>query len=353
MKKEHWQTLLRCAAIEKPQEVPVALIVDSPWIPGYVGMDTVDYYADLNAWWQAQQKIREDFPEIIFLPDYWVEYGMIAEPSGFGCKVVFHGAQPASAEHLISSYEDIGLLSSLKVPNPQRDGLMPLVLSHYKRAGNMAREIGEDIKIVASRGPLNIATFIMGITEFLMAYKLYPDEVHSLLKKTTQLAKDWLEAQALAAGGIEGICLLDDIIGFMSPQDYMEFAHPYFQEIYSAFPVPVRILHNDTDNPASYPSLADMGVNIFNFTFEKQLSQVRELTGESVCLMGNIPPLHTLTKGTPQEVEAECIARLEDYGSMQGIILSAGGGASPGMPAENAHAMVRAAKKWSAARTGK
>ena len=341
MKIEEWCTLLQCASMGLTEKIPVALIVDSPWVPGYAGISSLDYFTDISIWWEAQQKIRKDFPEVIFLPDYWVEIGMAAEPSGFGCKVIFFKDQPPAIEHLVMDCDEIVSLSGLKIPNPERDGLMPIVLNYYKRAGKFASAIGEDIKIVASRGPLNIATHIMGVTEFLMAYKIYPKEVHNLLKKTTTLVKNWLEAQATAIGTAEGILLLDDIIGFMSQEDYMEFAHPYFREIYDAFPVPVRILHNDTENPVSYPFLADMGVNIFNFTYKEKLSNVRELVGNSICLMGNIPPLHTLTNGRPADVEADSLARLNDYGRAEGLILSAGGGASPGMPAENVRAMIQ------------
>ena len=351
MKKEEWCTLLQCASMGLTEKIPVALIADSPWIPGYTGISTLDYFTDINIWWGAQRRIRNDFPDVIFLPDYWVEIGMAAEPSGFGCKVIFFDNQPPAIEHLVSDCDDIVSLSGLKIPNPERDGLMPIVLNYYRRVGKLAGAIGEDIKIVASRGPLNIATHIMGVTEFLMACKIYPKETHNLLKKATALVKNWLEAQAMAVGAAEGIMLLDDIIGFMSPEDYMEFAHPYFREIFIAFPVSVRILHNDTENPASYPFLADMGINIFNFTYKEQMSKVRALTGDSICLMGNLPPLHVLTNGTPADVEADSLARLNDYGCMKGLIFSAGGGASPGMPAQNVNAMIRAAKNWGFAGT--
>lgn len=348
MKKEHWDALLCAAGGQQPLTQPVALIADSPWIPGYTGVNTLDYLTDLPTWWNCQRKIREDFPEVIFLPDFWVEFGMAAEPSGFGCRVSFFGHQPPAIAHLVDSCDDIGTLAALPAPNPLRDGLLPLAVNYYKRAARLAREAGEDIKMVAARGPLNIATHMMGVTEFLMAMKLYPDETQKLLGKLAQFVKSWLSAQAEAVGGAEGILLLDDIIGFLSPEDFEAFVFPYYREIFNAFPVPVRMLHNDTHNPTSYHRLEDMGVNMFNFTHELPLAEARALVGEKLCLVGNVAPLAVLTKGSAQEVEESTTQVLNAGAGKGGFILSAGGGASPGMPGDNLQAMLRAARQWPA-----
>jgi hypothetical protein len=53
------------------------------------------------------------------------------------------------------------------------------------------------------------------------------------------------------------------------------------------------MFHNDTDNPASFKFLADLGIHVFNFTHLQSLAKVRELVGPEVCLLGNVPPLET------------------------------------------------------------
>ena len=148
MNQEHWNSLLRCTAAERQKNIPVALIVDSPWIPGYLGMSTLDYLTDVSMWWDAQRKIRTDFPDVIFLPDYWVEFGMAAEPSGFGCKLNFYDDRPITIDHLVSSCDDVDMLASLPQPNPRRNGLMPLALNYYKRVSLLAQSVGEEIKLV-------------------------------------------------------------------------------------------------------------------------------------------------------------------------------------------------------------
>ena len=343
MNRKNWDTLKKCANMEAVDKIPVGLIVDSPWIRGYLNISTIDYFSVPEKCFEAQLQIKRDFPEAILLPDFWVEFGMAAEPSGFGCKTSFFHNKTPNVSALIDSADDIDRICDLAVPNPKTDGLMPIILSQYKYANKRVTDMGESIKIVAARGPLATATHIMGLTEFLVALKVYPDETHKLLKLTTTLAINWLQAQAEALSEVEGILLLDDIVGFLSQDDYLEFAHPYLKEIMKAFPKNIKIYHNDTDNTVCFGYLEDLGVNIFNFTHKQDISRVRQLCGDKVCLLGNIPPLEVLTNGTPAMVKGKALECIKSYGGNKGFILSAGGGASPGTPKANVLALIEAA----------
>ncbi len=342
MKKVQWETLKKCAAMEKTNKIPVGLIVDSPWMPAYTGISTLDYFTMPDKWFEANMKIRRDFPELIFIPDFWVEYGMAVEPSGFGCKANFYENNTPTVNHIIPSADDMDMVDHLQVPNPKTDGLLPFALNLYKNMEPRIKDAGESVKIVAGRGPLAIGTHLMGLTEFLVAMKIDPDNMHKLLKITATLVKNWLEAQADALSEVEGILVLDDIVGFLSKDDYMEFAHPYLKEIFDAFPNTLKIYHNDTEGDTYYGCVADLGVNIFNFTHNREISEVRAKVGNKVCLLGNIPPLDELALGTPDSVKAAVKSCLQNYGGNEGIILSAGGGASPGTPGENIRAMIDA-----------
>ena len=81
MLPEQWDTFKRAARLEKMDKIPMAMIIDSPWIPGYLGISHMDYYLDPELWFDSNLKIMREFPEIIFVPSWWMEYGMAAEPS--------------------------------------------------------------------------------------------------------------------------------------------------------------------------------------------------------------------------------------------------------------------------------
>ena len=64
MRSRQWMEFRTAARRQPHAAVPVAAIVDSPWIPGYLGLSHLDYYFDGETWWRANRRIVEEFPEI-------------------------------------------------------------------------------------------------------------------------------------------------------------------------------------------------------------------------------------------------------------------------------------------------
>lgn len=339
MTREQWKLLEHCARGGEVERPPVALIVDSPWIPGYLGISTLDYLTVPEVWLDANLRIEREFPAVIFLPGGWVEIGMTAEPSAFGCRVSLFPDRTPVAHPIVSSIEE---LDRITAPDPRADGFMPVILNYYRRLEPRLNDAGQVVKMIAARGPLTVATHLMGVSNFLLGMKLEAAATHRLLRITTTLVKDWLHAQAEVLKEVEGLLVLDDIAGFMSAKDYQEFAHPYLKEIFDAFPRTVKMFHNDTDNPVSYPFLRDLGIHIFNFTHLQPLAKVRDLIGPDVCLLGNVPPLDVLAQGTPEQVRQSAGNCLNQHPARRGLILSAGGGTSPGTPNASIHALGEA-----------
>ena len=329
--------------------IPVGLIVDSPWMPGYCGMSNLDFYVRSEEWFGAYQKIKRDFPEIIFLPDWWAEYGMATEPSGFGGRVEFFDNNLPIIHPIIASADDTSAIDWLKPPDPRTCGLMPLLLNFQRAVLPKIQELGEEIFIVSTRGPLTIASHLLSLTELLVCLKIDPDAVHKLLRLTTDLCKNWLTAQLDNVGTARGILVLDDVSGMLGRADYEEFAHPYLKEIFDAFSGMVKIFHNDTDNDTCYPFVSSLGVDLFNFTHKKDIGDVRQSVAR-LCLLGNIPPM-ALADESPETVydlSRGVIRRYREVnGNTRGLILSAGGGAPMGAKRENINAMLRAAMEES------
>ena len=71
-----------------------------------------------------------------------------------------------------------------------------------------------------------------------------------------------------------------------------------------------------------------------------------------MCLMGNVNPLEIAVRGTPDEVREATLEVLEGGGT-EGMILSVGGGTSPGMPRENILAMLEALEEFNTARVSR
>ena len=98
MRPEQWETFKRVAKGEDVGRVPMAMIIDSPWMPGYLGIGHLDYYLDPEVWFQSNLKIMEEYPEVIFFPSWWIEYGMAIEATSLGCRIRFWPDQMPSQE---------------------------------------------------------------------------------------------------------------------------------------------------------------------------------------------------------------------------------------------------------------
>jgi len=332
-----WQTLLRVLRGDLLDPIPAGLIVDSPWLPGWAGFTILDYFSDPQAWLEVNLKAVRAFPNLIFLPGFWAEYGMCTEPSAFGVKCVWHENAFPSVEKSLDDYADI---HRLKKPDCRSDGLLPFVLKRLVRCRRSIEQAGHRIRFAVARGPLNIASYLLGHTEFLLGVKTNPEDIDRLLALVTEFLVDWIGLQIDTFDTIDGILLLDDLVGFLGEADFQRFALPHLKRVFDARPVAVKFLHNDAHGLVTARHLEAMGVNMFNFSFAHDLGTMRRAAGESVVLVGNIPPRDVLAHGTPDDVRrsvADALASLDDH---RRLVLSAGGGVPPGVTAANLEALL-------------
>ena len=302
----------------------------------------LDYFNREQVWLEANLAAVRRFPEVIFLPGFWAEYGMCTEPSAFGTKCIFpEHSFPGVANNL----HGYGEIARLKKPNCHTDGLLPFVLNRLQNCRPAIEKAGHKIRFAVARGPLNIASYLLGQTELLIGVKTNPREIHQLLRIVTDFLIDWIGLQTDAFETSDGIFLLDDLIGFLGEDDFREFALPYLKAIYQSRPAAVKFLHNDAAGLITAKSLAEMGVNLFNFSFNHGIDAIRRLAGDAVALMGNIPPRETLAEGTPDDVRRSVAKMFEGLDDRRRILLSCGGGTPPGATTENIEALCSAAKR--------
>jgi len=344
MLPKQWQQFRTAAKREGNTAVPVALIVDSPWIPGYFDISHIDYYDDPEVWFRANRRLIEDFPDVIFFPSWWAEWGMALEPSAVGNRIHFHRDQPPGQSRTLFHLEDVEQWAPV---NPQTDGLMPFALHRYRTEKQRILDSAHTIPAVAARGPLCVASFLRGVTELMMDFVEDPDGVHRLLRFTTQLVIDWLKEQAEAVGEtVDCVFVLDDIPGMISRNFYNEFAAPYLRQIFAAFPNDwVKVYHNDANTKPFLADLANIGIDVLNWSHKMDPAETRAATGENLTLMGNVAPLDLGVRGTPAEVKQAALEVMEKLEG-QGLILSMGGGVSPAMPKENLLALCEAAREF-------
>jgi len=332
MTNEQWDLLLKTVHGEIPDSPVTGFIIDSPWIPGWAGISTLQYYSSEEIWFQANKKVIETFPEILFLPGFWSEFGMLTEPSAFGAKLVWNEYNLPHADKVINDVSQVGNLIN---PNPKTDGLLPFIIQRLVNYQKAIRDMGHEVKFAIARGPLNIASFLMGTTELMMGIMMDPENSHRLLEMITQFTINWIEYQKAMFPSIEGILVLDDIVGFIGDEECKEYAVPYIKRIFNSIDSKLNFFHNDAQGLISTPYLKEMNVDLFNFSFEHTMKEIRELAGPEVALIGNLPPRDVLAAGTPETIREETRKMVEEFGDTNRVIWSCGGGMPQDVTTEN------------------
>jgi uroporphyrinogen decarboxylase len=336
MNDQQWATLVSVVRGEIVRPLPTAFIIDSPWLPNWAGHSILDYLTDERVFLEDNLKAIRSFPETIFLPGFWSEYGMCTEPSAFGSVSIWGEDDFPFAKKVLLSPSDV---DRLEKPDARKHGLLPFVIKRLKHLQPEIERAGHKFCFAVARGPLNVASFLMGAPEFMEALKTEPERMHQLLEIVTDFLVEWIAVQREAFPSIDGIFLLDDIVGFISRRDFEAFGLPYLQRIFNA-DVTVKFFHNDAPAKASAPLLEAAGVNLFNFGIQHKLADMKTWTNNSVALMGNIPPRDVLANGTPADVRravTEMLGALEDTSR---LIVSCGGGMPPNAPTENIEALI-------------
>jgi uroporphyrinogen-III decarboxylase len=341
MTNEQWERLLAVLEGEVFDPLPVGFIIDSPWLPGWAGISTLDYYASDEKWLAANLQAVRAFPEVMFLPGFWSEFGMCTEPSAFGSKCRWAEQDLPFAGKILPTVDGV---SGLEKPNVRTDGLLPFVMRRLQLHRSAVEDAGHSLRFAVSRGPLNIASFLLGTTELLMAIRTNPDEIHRLLTLITDFIVDWLQYQKECLSSIAGIFVLDDIVGFLGEEDLRNAAVPYLTRVFGCLDVPVRFFHNDAPGRVCAKFLHEIGINLFNFSFEHSLVEMKQRTGGEVTLLGNIPPRDVLAQGTPEDVKKSARAAIESLTDRSHVILSCGGGIPPQVPSENVEAVLKAVR---------
>jgi len=340
---QQWAILLDVLAGQRVDPPAVGFLVDGPWVAGVNGVRLMDYFTDNAVWLQANLQANSRFPGVMWLPGFWAEFGMISNPPSFGCKCVWPEDGFPTCEPAIPGLDQV---DQLAVPNVRTDGLLPFILQRLERTREAIESAGHKIRFATSHGPLTIASYVVGQTDFLIGLKTAPEACHKLLELATEFVCDWLRLQKERFPTIDGVLVLEDLLGFIGEQDFRQFALPYMRRIFAALDVSVRFLHNDAYGLVTAQYLSELNVNLFNFSFEHPIDEIRRLAGDQVTLMGNVAPRDVLALGSIDQVQVAVQEVLERAGGPERLIVSAGGFTPPQFGAEKIEAFCQVVRQW-------
>ena len=343
MSSPHWELFKNTAFLKEYEKPPIAFIVDSPWLPGYLGVDHMDWFLHPDKWFESYRRLLDQWPEVTWVPGFWFEYGMALEPSAWGIRMSWHKDYPPSLEFMI---DDPEYWAEAPEPNVYEAGLLPFALRAYQYAEERLNAEGLKVNLLCARGPIVTANWLMGAEALFPAMVTHPKAIHKFLDKITNFLIKWLHAQMEMVSEPEGFMIMDDLLALISIEHYYEFALPYLNRIFDEFEGMVRIYHNDAYGPHLDGPLTDMHFEVYQNSYQAHLLKTKKIMGEHCAIMGNIPPMQVVMNETPEMIYKVTQHYLNEAAGNKGLICSLGGGISAGSPVENVDAMVQGWRDW-------
>jgi hypothetical protein len=248
----------RCAKIERafnlevvkvPEDFP--LVINTPCYFGFGNNPmSKDYWTSPASMVKYQEdgflkhlSQVDDDTVPYFMP--WFGTGVIA--SSFGCKVkdaTGFGDDPGIVSKCIEKVTDI---AKLKIPNPYKDGLMPMVLKFIDYARNNS---DLPVGLTDMNSPLCTAAQMCGYDKLFIWMYEEPEAVHELFDIIAETFITWVKVQKQHIGepldrsnGLQGVWspkgvgvwVSDDDLVSISPDLYEKFIVPVNSKVFEPF----------------------------------------------------------------------------------------------------------------------
>jgi len=268
-----------------------------------------DYFDAPAAMTNYQERIYYDQVKEIdddFVPYLVPWFGTIVTASAFGCQIEFPYKQDPVVNpryYPVQTPEDI---KNLRVPDPEKDGLMPRVLEFllYMKQNSFL-----PVGITDFQGPLTTANQLMGYDKLIYLMYDHPNLMHELMDKVTEALILWVKKQKevigepwkqcignqqIYTGENIGIWFSDDDAVLMSVKAYKEFVVPYNSRILSEFGG--GIIHycgNATHHVESFLNTQGLlGLNIYNLYNIHSLAELKSrVEGRLVVFACDFTPI--------------------------------------------------------------
>jgi len=198
---------------------------------------------------------------------------------------------------------------------------------------------------------------LRGLEQSLMDPLLRPEFTHHLLHKIADTFYGYHARCFEATRGLAQMTQVTDDFGaqgslLISPQVFREFYKPHLQraiDLAKSFDLAV-FHHDDGDIRPLIPELVDMGIDVLNPIQWRCASmnptELKDSFGQQICFHGGIDNQQVMPFGTPADVRAEVMDKLETLGrDGTGYIVAPCHALQPNTPVENILTLYRTANE--------
>lgn len=272
--------------------------------------------------------------------------GLRGMAEAFGTKISYKKDRISFVEEAV--VKEIKDLAKLKIPNPTKDGRLPIILEALTLIKNkLDGQVGISTSLT---GPFSVALNICGAENLLKWTVKYPNEIKNLLEMIVEANNRFIdEAKKLNIGF--GFSDPVSSTTLLSYKQYKEFSYPYFKKNvdYIIKETGKRpSLHICGTSKALWNDIADSGVSAFSVDNVEDIGELKEAVGDRIRIVGNIPPVDVIANGTFEDIDKslkECI--LKAWDSKMGYTISPGCQIPYGTKRENIKYYVDRARELS------
>ncbi len=200
-------------------------------------------------------------------------------------------------------------LAALRLPDPTRDGRMPILLDALRR---LRREFGDTVCICGRvAAPFSSTALLYGIEETMMLLSGDPELVHATNAFFVELQARFAQAQFDAGAHAVWVGDCNAMSNLISLKHYNEFAFGACRELAARLRRTglLSFLHNSEIRAPYLARETELGVDLISAGPEANIAEARRATAGRTALCGNLDPVNVLMNGTPAQVESE-VARI-------------------------------------------
>jgi uroporphyrinogen-III decarboxylase len=326
----------------KPMARPVSSVTDASYWTFGRALETVPdtYFTDPAAMTSAQERWYLDHLRSVdddFVPYLMPWFGTVVTASAFGCRIDFRAGQEPAVDPTYYPVQGPDDIRRLRVPDPQRDGLMPRVLECLRY---MKENSDLPVGITDFQGPLTTANQLMGYDKLIYLMMDDPPAMHQLMDTVTDGLITWFQAQKELIGEGPGYCIGNQIVYtgpnigiWLSDDDavlidadlYREFVVPYNSRILTAFGG--GIVHycgngsHHADNFLATDGLK--GLNVFTLHDFAALAELHERVKDRLVLfIADFTPVdyRAYLERMAEVIELRGVAFLSVYSPILGLL---------------------------------
>ncbi len=218
----------------------------------------------------------------------------------------------------------------------------------FSKFDRLSKVLPPGMKIMGALGKIfNSVWWFMGFQTFAESVVENPGLVQRMFDKVASLQLQVLD-RMLEYDAVGSVIHADDLAYsealIISPRHLRRFVFPWFKEVVDRIHAKgkLAICHSDGKLDDVMTDIVDCGFDAVH-PFEPKAMDIVDMKrrfGDRICLMGNIDLGYTLTRGTPDEVVAECKERLRELAPGGGYCLASSNSIPEYVPYENFLALL-------------